>query len=116
LQYTGRESEAIDLYYYHRRFYRPEFGRFVSEDPIEFRGGDYNLYSYVRNNPVNFIDPYGEFISKIRSLIRAGLRPLLKERGKKAFRKLWNQSRAQLYWKISYFLETLATTRKRKII
>lgn len=34
--------------------------RFISEDPISFAGGDANLYRYVGNNPVNFIDPTGK--------------------------------------------------------
>jgi len=34
-------------------------GRFLSEDPIRFNAGDQNLYRYVFNNPVNFIDPLG---------------------------------------------------------
>ncbi|PPT73269.1 RHS repeat-associated core domain-containing protein, partial [Xanthomonas theicola] len=33
-QYTGREKDASGLYYYRARYYRPEWGRFVSEDPI----------------------------------------------------------------------------------
>ena len=40
-------------------FYNPETGRFLSADPIGFYGGDTNIYRYVRNNPINFIDPYG---------------------------------------------------------
>ena len=31
----------------------------MSQDPIEFYGGDANLYRYVFNNPVNLVDPYG---------------------------------------------------------
>ena len=34
-------------------------GRFISRDPISFAGGDVNLYGYVQNNPVNWIDPWG---------------------------------------------------------
>ncbi len=33
--------------------------RFISEDPIGLKGGDANLYRYVGNSPVNWIDPYG---------------------------------------------------------
>jgi filamentous hemagglutinin len=33
--------------------------RFISEDPLGFGGGDVNLYAYVMENPVNFIDPLG---------------------------------------------------------
>ena len=37
--------------------YNPETGRFLSEDPIGFDGGDENLYRYVYNNPINSVDP-----------------------------------------------------------
>ena len=60
--YTGREWDAeAGLYYYRARFYDPEVGRFISKDPIGFDGGDVNLYSYVGQNPVNFVDPNGKF-------------------------------------------------------
>ena len=58
--YTGREWEPqLGLYYYRNRWYDPMLGRFLSEDPIGFAGGDVNLYRYVFNNPVNLIDPWG---------------------------------------------------------
>ena len=41
------------------RWYDPESGRFLSEDPIGFEGGDTNLYVYTKNNPVNLTDPTG---------------------------------------------------------
>jgi uncharacterized protein RhaS with RHS repeats len=44
---------------YRARFYNPQLQRFISEDPLEFFGGDFNLYAYVGNNPVNFTDPLG---------------------------------------------------------
>ena len=40
--------------YYRGRYYNPTFGRFVSEDPIGFAGGQANLYAYVFNSPTNF--------------------------------------------------------------
>ena len=59
--YTGREwDKEADLYYYRNRFADPLTGQFVSKDPIGFAGGDVNLYSYVGQNPVNWIDPWGE--------------------------------------------------------
>jgi RHS repeat-associated protein len=57
--FTGREFDADDLYYYRARYYDPTLGRFISEDPIGPSGGDFNLYGYVQNNPVNLIDPLG---------------------------------------------------------
>ncbi|MBI4684007.1 MAG: hypothetical protein HY755_02285 [Nitrospirae bacterium] len=57
-QYTGRENDGTGLYYYRARYYSPELQRFISEDPIGLLGG-INLYAYVDNNPVNFVDPMG---------------------------------------------------------
>lgn len=58
--YTGREwDKDAGLYYYRARFYDPLIGKFISKDPIGFAGGDYNLYSYVQQNPVNWSDPMG---------------------------------------------------------
>jgi len=48
------------LYYIHNRWYEPSTAVWLSPDPIGFRGGDWNLYRYVRNNPVNAVDPSGQ--------------------------------------------------------
>jgi hypothetical protein len=47
--------------YYRARWYDPNLGRFISEDPIGFNGGDINLYGYVRNSPIMLSDPFGNF-------------------------------------------------------
>jgi RHS repeat-associated protein len=58
--YTGREwDKETGLYYYRARYYDPMVGRFISKDPIGFAGGGVNLYGYVSNNPVNWVDPLG---------------------------------------------------------
>lgn len=59
-QFTGREFDSFSgLQYSRARWYDPKIGRFISEDPIGFRGGDVNLYGYVWNNPQNYTDPFG---------------------------------------------------------
>ncbi|EAA6145441.1 type IV secretion protein Rhs, partial [Salmonella enterica subsp. enterica] len=45
------------LHYNLFRYYAPECGRFVSQDPIGLKGG-LNLYAYAPN-PVSWIDPLG---------------------------------------------------------
>ncbi len=57
--YTGRENDGTGLHYYRARYYHPGLQRFVSEDPVEFAGGDVNLYTYARNDPLNLADPDG---------------------------------------------------------
>ncbi len=57
--FTGREWDGeVDLYYYRARFYDVEIGRFISRDPIGVKD-DVNLYAYVGNNPVMFVDAMG---------------------------------------------------------
>jgi len=58
-QYTGREFDGeTSLYFYRARYYDPNVGRFVSEDPIGYKGGA-NYYRYVGNNGLNLTDPTG---------------------------------------------------------
>jgi RHS repeat-associated protein len=45
------------------RDYDAETGRWTAKDPIRFAGGDTNLYGYVLNDPVNWIDPEGLLFS-----------------------------------------------------
>lgn len=57
--YTGREfDDQAQLYYYRARWYDPQMGRFISEDPIGL-GGGLNLYGYAGGNPLRFVDPMG---------------------------------------------------------
>jgi RHS repeat-associated protein len=41
------------------RDYDPEIGRWTAKDPIGLWGGNVDLYGYVANDPVNYIDPHG---------------------------------------------------------
>ena len=72
--YTGRELDAESgLYFYRARYYDPVAGRFLSEDRVRFAAGDVNLYRYVRNNPVNLIDPDGRLSTEdIRNFVAGG--------------------------------------------
>ncbi|MBU1864220.1 MAG: Ig-like domain repeat protein [Candidatus Omnitrophica bacterium] len=57
--FTGRRYDfETGLYYYRNRYYNPKLGRFLTPDPARFVDGP-NMYTYVANNPVNYVDPLG---------------------------------------------------------
>ena len=53
--FTGKEEDESLLYYFGARYYDDNLGRFIGVDPVE----DNHPYSYVRNNPMNRVDPTG---------------------------------------------------------
>jgi len=57
--HVGRRYDSNTRLYYNRaRWYDPQSGRFLSEDPI---ASDINLYRYCGNSPTNATDPTGHF-------------------------------------------------------
>lgn len=60
--YTGHEFDTESgLYHARARFYDSVAGRFFQKDSRALARGEWNLYQYVFNNPVNLDDPLGEF-------------------------------------------------------
>jgi RHS repeat-associated protein len=53
-------DEYTGLYDFRGRWYDPEIGRFISEDPIGLAGG-INVYTFAGNDPVSGWDPFGLF-------------------------------------------------------
>src|SRR5690606_26175097 len=67
-RFTGQyEDEESGLYYYQQRYYDPALSRFISADPLYLEEMDkrgtnsqeLNLYAYVRNNPLRYVDDSG---------------------------------------------------------
>ncbi len=58
--YTGKLFDTkTGLQWNINRWYDPKVGRWISEDPIGFRGGSRNIFSYVTNNPIHTKDSFG---------------------------------------------------------
>jgi RHS repeat-associated protein len=58
-RYTGKErDEESGLYYHGARYYVPWLARWTAADPAGLEDGP-NVYTYVRNNPINNHDPTG---------------------------------------------------------
>ncbi|HSU30873.1 MAG TPA: RHS repeat-associated core domain-containing protein [Bryobacteraceae bacterium] len=67
LRFTGKERDTeTGLDYFGARFYGSALGRFTSPDPVFFQKAmladpqRWNLYAYVRNNPLALVDPKGK--------------------------------------------------------
>jgi RHS repeat-associated protein len=68
-KFTGKErDQETGLDYFGARYYGSALGRFTSPDPVVItterlmNPQQLNLYAYVANNPLRFIDPTGEIL------------------------------------------------------
>jgi RHS repeat-associated protein len=68
--FTGHERDAeTSLDYFGARYYRADVGRFTTVDPVYTWTENlvdpqrWNRYSYVRNNPLKYVDPDGRYTS-----------------------------------------------------
>ncbi|MBI5382311.1 MAG: hypothetical protein HZA31_10465 [Opitutae bacterium] len=69
--FTGREWLAgVQLNDHRNRYYSPGLGRWLSTDPIWFKGGK-NLYAYVGNRTVNNPDQFGLCCEKEQAAFNA---------------------------------------------
>ena len=61
LRFPGQYADSeTQLYYNWNRYYCPEFGRYITSDPIGLSDG-VNSYSYVNAHPIDDLDPKGLF-------------------------------------------------------
>ena len=59
----GLYDQHTGLTRFGARDYDAQVGRWTVKDPIDFYGGDMNLYRYVGGSPVNYADPAGLEVS-----------------------------------------------------
>jgi RHS repeat-associated protein len=55
----GYYRDSATKTYVRARYLVTSTSRWLTEDPISFKGGDWNLYRYVKNNPMSWVDPSG---------------------------------------------------------
>lgn len=55
----GVMDEGSNFCFMRARLYDASSGRFLNEDRFGYEKGSYNLYVYVSNNPIRYIDPVG---------------------------------------------------------
>ncbi|WP_449440315.1 RHS repeat domain-containing protein [Pseudomonas migulae] len=58
IRYSGKERDVTGLYYYGVRYYAPWLQHWLNPDPVGDVDG-LNFYRFVKNNPVNLVDPDG---------------------------------------------------------
>jgi RHS repeat-associated protein len=73
LRFVGQiQDPETGLHYNYHRYYDPATGRYLTTDPIGLEGG-INPYVYVRNNPINWVDPFGLFDPITATTISTGI-------------------------------------------
>src|SRR6185295_18411501 len=92
-KFTGKERDVeLGLDYFGARYMSAAEGRFISADPVMvmnqrlFDPQQWNMYSYVRNNPLRLVDSNGKWPSEIHNAIIAGAFAQLTETRQKVLR------------------------------
>ncbi len=85
--YTDSEIQTLQV---GARWYSPNLIRWMSRDPIHYRGGD-NLSEYVMGNPVKYVDPSGLDLLNTAANVSAGFGDYLTWGGTKWVRGQWDK-------------------------
>ncbi|OCL26008.1 hypothetical protein U472_08250 [Orenia metallireducens] len=94
-KYTGQKQVvSTGLYYYGARYYDPSIGRFITED--SYRGEldnpqSQNVYIYVTQNPLKYVDPTGNtgILAQFITSVGPFATPQSKEAHDEAANALW---------------------------
>jgi RHS repeat-associated protein len=54
-----RYDAESGLYQVRYRYFHPRLGRWIARDPLGYEAGSANLYAYVANNPMAWVDSFG---------------------------------------------------------
>ena len=73
---AGAPTTSGGYVYMRNRWYDPQTGRFLSQDPIGLAGG-VNLYAYAGNNPTTYADPFGLAADTIEVQTHPVVRPAM---------------------------------------
>ena len=111
-----RYDEESGLYYMKNRYYDPEIGRFITRDPAQ---DGLNLYAFVNNNPINFVDPLG-LRQALRLIVGQPDTPYLNEKQipdevmDKVVEVLDEYGFDMMWWRYQYSDIDIATKKPRK--
>jgi RHS repeat-associated protein len=78
--FTGHLKDSnTGLNYMQARYYDPVMGRFLSIDPVGFVGSGgqpsyFNRYAYSANDPINHIDPDGQFWGAVSKAFKVAVK------------------------------------------
>lgn len=87
-QMDGTASSSDSLIYMNARYQKPDYGVFISSDPVTQTSGpdsqaylhnpqNLNAYAYVRNNPIMYTDPTGQFsVSSLLDSVKSGIQKI----------------------------------------
>jgi len=73
VSYAGLEQDAAGLVKTQHRYLDVRKGRWLSEEPVGHSRGEWNLYRYAANDPVNLLDTNGKFTDLIVFGVLIGL-------------------------------------------
>jgi len=75
--FQGRNYESeTGLYYFRARYFHPGLNRFLQTDPMGYEDS-MNLYQAFNQNPINFVDPMGEWVQALIPITKYVILPAL---------------------------------------